>query len=86
MYPRFRGWPYLFKQTPLLDDIRNSLLLYAFGLVDVLESVHLLGALVLHNANLAGYVNELLWLSDVVNIPFQRHPCLLPGAVQSGRG
>ena len=43
---------YLFQKPALLDDIGDSLLLDAFGLVDVLESVEFFGSFVLDDSDL----------------------------------
>lgn len=48
----FEVLPDLFKQLPLLDDIRNSFLLDTTGFVDVLEGVKILRLLVLNDPDL----------------------------------
>ena len=45
---------HLLQQSPLLDNICYCLLLDAFSLVNVLESVELLRLLVLYHSNLEG--------------------------------
>lgn len=42
----------LFKESPLLDDVRDSLLLDTTSFVDVLEGVKILRLLVLDNSDL----------------------------------
>ena len=46
------GVPYLLKQSPFLDDVGNSLLLYALLLVHVLERIKFFTPLMFDDANL----------------------------------
>lgn len=47
-----KGSPYLLKQSPFLDDVGNSLLLYALLLVHVLERIKFFTPLMFDDANL----------------------------------
>jgi hypothetical protein len=46
------GVPYLLKQSPFLDDVGNSLLLYALLLVHVLERIKFFTPLMFDDADL----------------------------------
>lgn len=48
----YKAVPHLLEQSPLLDDVRNSLLFDALLLVHVLERVKSLGLFVLDDTNL----------------------------------
>ena len=46
------GVPHLLKQSPFLDDVGNSLLLYALLLVHILERIKFFAPLMFDDANL----------------------------------